>query len=71
MRAHHEIGVPVAAGIGAIRPDAADLRCKVEDELRLRIGVQPLGVCADREVVVLAAGHERVEAVLTEPADEV
>ena len=33
VRAHHQVGVPVAAGIGPVRADPTDLGREVEDEL--------------------------------------
>ena len=44
VRAHHQVRVPVAAGVGAVRADPADLGGEVEDELRARVrrrGGQP------------------------------
>ena len=37
VRAHHQVRVPVAAGVGAVRADPADLGREVEDELRLGV----------------------------------
>jgi len=68
---HHQIGVPVTARVGAVRSDAADLGRKVDDELGPGVGIQPLDVRGDREVVVAPPRDERVEAVLAQPRDEV
>ena len=72
VRAHHQVRVPVAAGVGAVRADAADLGGEVEDELRLRVGEQPLGVVPARQVVV-ARGARRTTSCPSrlEPLDEV
>ena len=52
VRAHHQVRVPVAAGVRAVRADPADLGGEVEDELGLRVGEQPLGVVVASQVVV-------------------
>ena len=70
VRAHHEVGVPVAAGVRAVRADAADLGCEVEDELRPGVGEEPLGVGLTRQVVVAAPGDERLDPVRLQPLDE-
>ena len=41
VRAHHQVRVPVAAGVRAVRADAADLGGEVEDELRARVVEEP------------------------------
>ena len=71
MRAHDEVRVPVAAGVGAIRSDSPDLSGEVEDELRTRVFEEARSVSLDREVVVRAARHEDVVAVVLQPLDEV
>ena len=44
VRAHHQVRVPVAARVGAVGADAADLGGEVEDELGLGVVEEPLGV---------------------------
>ena len=70
VRTHHQVRVPVAAGVGAVRADAADLGGEVEDELGLGIEEQPLDVVVAREVVVGPAGDEHLLAFGFEPLDE-
>ena len=70
VRAHHQVRVPVAAGVLAVRADAADLGGEVEDELRPRVGEQPLRVVVARQVVVAPPGDEDVVPVALEPLDE-
>ena len=41
VRSHHEVRVPVAAGVGAVGAYPADLGSEVEDELRLGVGEEP------------------------------
>ena len=53
VRAHHQVRVPVAARVRAVRADAADLGGEVEDELGPRVLEQPLGV------VPAASGRSR------------
>jgi hypothetical protein len=71
VRAHHQVRVPVAAGIGAVGADAADLGREVEDELRVAVAEEPLGVVAPRQVVVAPPRREDLVAPLLEPLDEV
>ena len=46
-----QVRVPVAAGVGAVRADPADLGGEVEDELGPRVREEPRGVVAARQVV--------------------
>ena len=71
MRAHHQVRVPVPAGVRAVRADAADLRGEMDDELGLRVREEALDVAGARQVVVAAAGDERLEAVVAHALDEV
>ena len=72
VRAHHQVRVPVAAGVRAVRADAADLGGEVEHELGPRFREQALGVVAARQVVVAAAARTNdVVPVALEPLDEV
>ena len=66
-----EVRVPVAAGIGAVRADAADLGGEVEDELGPRVGEQPRRVVHRGQVVVARRGREDLVPVGLEPLDEV
>src|SRR5262249_40880547 len=76
VHAHLQIRVPVAAGVGAVGTDPADLGREVEDELRLGFGKQTLGVGLVRQVVggaprdedVGAAGGQQLEEVRSEEA---
>jgi hypothetical protein len=58
--AHRRVGVEVAAGIFAIGADPADFRRQVENDIWLRIPIEPLDGVLPRQVVVLAAGDEEV-----------
>ena len=69
--AHHQVRVPVAAGVGAVRADASDLGGQVDDELGPGVREQPLDVGRDRQVVVAPARHERLHAVRAEALDQV
>ena len=60
VRAHDHVRVPVAAGVGQVRADAADLGGEVEDALRLRLVEQALGVLVAREVEVAPPRDEDV-----------
>ena len=71
MRAHHQVRVPVATRLGAVRADAADLGGEVEDELGLRVGEQTLGVGPVRQVVLGLAGRRHLMPLRLEPLDEV
>ena len=71
VRTHEQVRVPVAAGVGAVRADAADLGGEVEDELGARVGEQPRRVVQRGEVVVAAPGDERRRGRRLEPLDEV
>ena len=66
-----EVRVPVAAGVGAVRADAADLGGEVEDELGASVFEEPRAVVHRRQVVVATPGGEDVVAVALEPLDEV
>ena len=70
VRAHHQVGVPVAPGVRAVRADAADLRGEVEHELGRGLGEEALRVGHRREVEVALPGREDVVAVGLEPLDE-
>ena len=67
VRPHHQVRVPVAAGVGAVRADSADLGCEVEDELRARVLEQAGRRVHRRQVVVTAARREHVVAVRCQP----
>ena len=71
VRAHHEVGVPVAAGIRAVGADAADLGREVEDELGCGVLEHPGGVVHGRQVVVGASRSDDVVALFLEALDEV
>ena len=71
VRTHDQVRVPVAARVGAVRADAADLGGEVVDELRPRVGEQTLRVVPARQVVVGAARDERLLAALAQALDEV
>ena len=68
--AHHQVGVPVPAGVRAVRADPADLRREVEHELRIGVVEQPLRVLHRREVVVTAASDRHLVALLAEELRE-
>ena len=70
VRAHHQVRVPVATGVGAVRADAAHLRGEVEDELRLGVVEQPRGLLHRGQVVVAAPRDDDVVAVGPEPLGE-
>ena len=42
VRAHHQVRVPVAAGVGAVGADTADLGGEVEHELGRGVGEQSI-----------------------------
>ena len=72
VRAHHQVRVPVAARVRAVRADAADLGGEVEDELRPRVGEEALGVVPARQVVVAAARRRTASCPsASQPLDEV
>ena len=71
MRPHHQVRVPEAAGVRAVRADAADLGREVEDELGVGVAEHALGVLAACQVVVDLACGDDVVAVALEPLDEV
>ena len=54
VRAHDQVRVPVAAGVGAVGADAADLGGEVEDELRPGVVEQPRRVVGHLGQVVVA-----------------
>ena len=70
VRTHHQVRVPVAARVGAVRADAADLGCQVEHELGFRVVEEALRVCPVRQVVALAPRHERRVPGRLQPLDE-
>ena len=70
VRAHHQVRVPVAAGVGAVRADPADLGGEVEDELRARVLEEACRRVHRRQVVVAPARREHLVAVGLEPLDE-
>ena len=69
--AHLQVRVPVAAGVRAVRADAADLRGEVEGELRPGIVEQPRRVFRTRQVVVAAACREDLVPAALEALDQV
>jgi hypothetical protein len=71
VRAHHQVRVPVAAWVRAVRADAADLRREVQYELGLRVVEEALGVLPAREVVVTAARDDRLDPLGLESLDDV
>ena len=71
VRAHHQVGVPEASGIHAVRTDAADFAGQVVHALGLGVAKESLGVFPLRQVVVGPARYEDVVAVCLEPLDEV
>ncbi len=71
VRAHHEIGVPVAAGIRAVGADAAHLRSEVEDALGSGLLEHPGRLLHARQVVVGASRNDDVVALFLEALDEV
>ena len=70
VRAHHQVRVPVAAGVGAVRADPADLCGEVEDELGARVLEEARRVVHRRQVVVAPARCEDLVSVGLEPLDE-
>ena len=71
VRAHDEVRVPVAAGVGAVGADAADLGGEVEDELGRASSNSRAASLHRRQVVVPAARGDDVVAVAFEPLHEV
>ena len=71
VRAHHQVRVPVAAGIRQVGADAADLGREMEDALGPRLGEQPLGLVPVRQVEVALPRREDVVPLRLEPLDEV
>ena len=70
VRAHHQVRVPVAARVGAVRADPAHLGGEVEDELRARVVEEAGRRVHRRQVVVAPARREHIVAVRLEPLDE-
>ena len=70
VRAHHQVGVPVPAGVRAVRADPADLCREVEHELRVGVVEQALRVLHRREVVVTAASDRHLVAFFAEELRE-
>ena len=70
VRAHHQVGVPVAARVRAVRADPADLGREVVDELGVRVREEALRVVHRRQVVVALPRRDDVVAVVGEPLDE-
>ena len=70
VRAHHQVRVPVATGVGAVGADATDLGGEVEDELRRRVVEQAPHIVHRGEVVVAATRRDDVVAVALEPLDK-
>src|SRR5262249_20766397 len=62
VRAHHQVRVPVAARIRAVRADAADLRGEMDDELRGGVGEETPGALRRGRVVVGARCDEGLVA---------
>ena len=71
VRAHDEVRVPVAPGVGPVRSDAADLGGQVEDEVGLRILEETRGRLHRGQVVIVASRCNDVVAVALEPLGEV
>ncbi len=71
VRAHEEVRVPVAARVGAICADAADLAGKVEHEVRRSVGKQACRVLGERQVIVATARDKGVVPLGAKPLDEV
>ena len=71
VRAHREVRVPVAPGVGAVRADAADLGGEVEHDLGVGVVEHTRRVVHRGEVVVGAARGEHLVPVGLEPLDEV
>ena len=70
VRSHREIREPVPPGIGAVRPDPADLGGEMEHELGVGVTEHPRGVVHRGEVVVGASRRDDVVSVGFEPLDE-
>ena len=70
VRTHHQVRVPVAARVRAVRADPADLGGEMEDELRHGVVEHPSRVLHRCEVVVGAPGDDHVVPVPLEPLDE-
>ena len=71
VRAHHQVRVPVAARVGAVGADAADLGGEMEDELGLGVVEQPGGLGHVGQVGLGAPRDDDVVPVRLEPLDEV
>ena len=70
VRAHHQVRVPVAAGVGAVRADPADLGGEVEDELGAGLVEETRRRVHRRQVEVAPPGGEHLMPVRLEPLDE-
>ena len=74
--AHHEVRVPIAAGIVAVGADATDLRCQVKDavglvlleQVRDSVGVRQVAVLAAHDVDVMSVGFEEFHEMRAEEA---
>ena len=70
VHAHLQVRVPVAAGVRAVRADAAHLRREVERDLGPRVVEEARGVVGPRQVVVAAPRGDDLVTVALEPLDE-
>ena len=71
VRTHDEVRVPVAARVGPVRADPADLGGEMENQLRTRFGEEAFRVRRDCEVEVPPTGDERLEALRAQPLHQV
>ena len=68
--AHHEVVIEEFSGIGAVGSYAADSGGEVNDEVRLRITVQPNDIAVTDKIVVVAAGNEGIHnSAISQPGD--
>ena len=70
VRSHREVREPVATGVGAVRPDTADLGSEMEHEVGVGVGEHPRRVVHRREVVVGASRRDDVVSVGLQSLDE-
>ena len=66
-----QVRVPVAARVGAVRADPADLGGEVEDELRPRLREEARRVLHRGEVVVAPSRGDDLVPLGLEPLDQV
>ncbi len=69
-RAHREVREPVAARVGSVRADSADLGGEVEHEFCSGLVEQPRGVVHRGEVVLRAPCGDDLVPLGLEPLDE-